>query len=78
METTSKTKHGLYKWLVMPFGLIGAPSTFMRLMNEFLRPLLGAFMVFYLDDIRIYIKLLDELIKHIKKLIKVLGNQRLY
>jgi hypothetical protein len=61
----------------MPFGLTNATSTFMRLMNEVLKESLGNFLIFYLDDILIFSKTLEEHLMHIRRVFEKLREEKL-
>ena len=69
VKTAFVTCCGLYEFLVMPFGLVGAPSTFERCMETVLRQLQWQTCLVYLDDVIVFSSVFQE---HVHRLREVL------
>ena len=75
-KTDFKTKFSLYEYLVMPFGLSKAPSTFQKMMNSVLQPstcrnVPGEGTCAYLDDVLVYLSKGRK--DHVRRVNEVLG-----
>jgi hypothetical protein len=69
-KTAFGTFLGIYEFIRMPFGLKGAPSTFMRAMNALRRELTSATFV-YMDDVVLASNSEDDHLKDIDQFLRV-------
>nr|GEV25070.1 putative reverse transcriptase domain-containing protein [Tanacetum cinerariifolium] len=76
--TAFRTRYGHYEFQVMPFGLTNAPAVFMDLMNRVCKPYLDKFVIMFIDDILIYSKNKVEHGEHLKTILKLLKDEKLY
>jgi hypothetical protein len=75
--TAFRTRYRLFEYLVMPFGLANAPSTFQHFVNDVLRPFLDVFCTAYLNNILIYSENLHEHKEHVRSVLNALKEARL-
>jgi hypothetical protein len=66
------TDEGHCEFLVMPFNLSNAPSTFENLMNKIFRPFPCNFVLVFLGDILIYNKTWKAHVEHVDKSLQLL------
>ena len=66
-----------YEFTVMSFGLTNAPATFQRLMDHVLAPVLGKFVIVFLDDICIFSGNADEHLDHLRQVFFILSKNDL-
>lgn len=77
--TAFRTRYGLYEWLVTPFGLANAPSTFQKFINWTLREYLDEFCSAYIDDVLVYTNGSRSLHReHVHKTLQKLAEAGLY
>ncbi|QRW17561.1 Retrotransposable element Tf2 protein [Rhizoctonia solani] len=77
-KTAFQTKYGLYKSLVMTFGLTNAPAAFQHFMNKLFKDLLDVCIIIYLDDILIYSKNNTSHAKYVHKVLRCLMENQLF
>ncbi|KAI2645437.1 Transposon Tf2-6 polyprotein [Labeo rohita] len=77
-KTAFVTPTGHYEYLVMPYGLVNAPSIFQNFIHEVLREFLHKFIVVYIDDILIYSRSETEHHHHVAEVLQRLREHQLY
>jgi len=78
-KTAFKTKLGIFKPIVMFFGLCNSSVIFQKMIDIlFLVPLMEGWILVYIDDILIFAPNKELLKKYTHKILQILANNDLY
>ncbi|GJW72873.1 putative reverse transcriptase domain-containing protein [Tanacetum coccineum] len=69
---------GHYEFLVITFRSTNAPAVFMNLMNRIFHEYLDKFVIVFIDDILVYSKSEDEHKQHLRIVLEILRQKKLY
>ncbi|GJV83174.1 putative reverse transcriptase domain-containing protein [Tanacetum coccineum] len=73
-----RTRYGHFEFLVVPFGLTNAPTVFMDLMNRVVHEYLDRFVIVFIDGILVYSKTREEHEDHLRIVLEILRQKKLY
>lgn len=77
-KTSFHTRYDNYEFMVVPFGLTNAPTTFMYLMNNMFHRYLDKFVIMFIDDILVYSKNEEEHADDLPAMLRLLKEHNLY
>jgi len=77
-KTAFRTHNGHYEYLVMPFGLCNAPSTFQAIMNSIFHPHLSKFILVFFDDILVYSNTWEQHLEHVQQTLSILRQHQFF
>lgn len=77
-KISSRTRYGQYKFVVIPFKFMNELATFTCLMNSILSKYLDKFVLVFIDDIMICSKVEEEHEEHLKIVLQILREHKLY
>ena len=78
LKTTYVTRYGSFEFLVMPFRLCNAPTTFFTVMNDVLRLFLDKSTIVYLGGIVVFNETMEVHKKHLADIFEALRVNQLF
>lgn len=77
-KPTFQIRYAHFEFFVMSIDLMNALATFKNLMNGLFRQYLDSFVIVFIDDILIYFKSEGYNMEHLRIVLQVLKDQKLY